>query len=214
MSLYGNMTESSVVSTIEYRDSATIGKEIGVAAASGDIKSLRELTSELASANSREAQAEVDERNQVKAAQLDPVKQQFVRALERQDGLVDFIRDCGGVLSFSYTLPPEGSEEGALISINADTKSISSATPRAPRAAGSGGGGGRGNVYVVNGQRLALAEAFDAVATEEDKVDLKKRMDAAGTDKSRNSAAWAVKSRVVSKAAEAGNVTVEEKVSE
>jgi hypothetical protein len=195
---------------MEYRSTEQIASEIGAATTSGDVKRLRELATELQESLRKAAQAEVDARNAAKAEHLDPIKQRFVQAVERQDGLLDFVRECGGVLSFSYTMSAEGSEEGPVIAVNADSRAISSAT-RAPRAASSnGGGGGRGKVYVVNGSELGLSEAFEAVATAEDKASKQERMDAASTDKSRNSAGWAVMSRTVLRAVEEGRATIKE----
>jgi hypothetical protein len=126
--------------------------------------------------------------------------------------MMDFVRECGGTFSFSYVMPAEGSDQGPVVSINADSKAITSAGPRSPRAvSANGGGGGRGRVYVLpGGAELALSDAFEAIATAEDRAALTTRMESATTDKSRNSAAWAVKSKVVSDAAEAGRLTIKD----
>lgn len=194
------MVEQTVT---EYRTSAAIATDIAAAQAAGDVRRMKELANELLSAMRHNEQAEVDAANRAKAEKLNPVKDQLVRILERTEGLVDFVREMGGVLSFSYTVPEAGSENGPLVNINASAKATAAAT-RTPSANGGGGGGNRaGKMTDMYG--IPLSDLFELVASQEDRDELAKRQDAAQTDKSKNSAGWAVKDRVVKKAIEAGD---------
>jgi hypothetical protein len=191
------------------RTSADIGKLIGEATAKGDIKNLHELATELFAALKREAQAEVDALTEAVRKRVNPLKDQFIRNIDRTEGLVDFIRENGGVLNFSYVLAAEGSDQGPMVSIGVSATARGAASaPKAPRAAGTstGTGGGKGNVYIVAGTRLSLSGAFEEVATSEEKS----AAEVASHKETRPDAAvWAIKSRVVNKAAEAGRVSIE-----
>lgn len=204
-------------SPIAQRSSEDIGAEIGQATAARDIKRLRELASELSAAIQRESQREVNERNERKATMLNPVKDQMTRLVERTDGLVDFIKDCGGVLSFSLTYSlVDGSTEGPVIAINASDRAIPSVAAKKTSTAGgtssSDGtaGANRGKLFDQYGK--PLAELFELVATADDREALEKRMASAGTEKSKNSAAWAVKSSVVNRAIEANHPGLPQRV--
>lgn len=179
------------------RSSAEIIAEL---TATRDTKRIRELSTELQDSVRREAQREVDERNEAIRARINPLRDSFVRAIERDADVAAFIREHGGVLNFSYSVPAEGSEQGPLVTILISDSVKAASAPRAPRAPSSNGSTGRGHTYVIAGTEYSLAGAFDVLATAEDKEDLVKRMASAGTDKSKNSAAWAVKSRTVNKA--------------
>lgn len=189
--------------TTEYRTSAEISADISAAAASGDTRRLKELTAELGNVLRHNEQAEIDAANRAKAEKLNPLKDRIVTALERTEGLVDFIREMGGVLSFSYTVPAPDSADGPVVTINASAKAASA--PRSTGGSGGNTGGGNRGGKMADTYGVPLAELFEMVASAEDKDELAKRVDAATTDKSKNSAAWAVKDRVVRKAIEAGD---------
>ena len=201
-------TVENVVSPV-FRTTAEITKDLGAAAISGDTKRMRELVNEYQDAQKREAAAESIAKSEELRKALDPIKAQMVRIVERPE-VLSFVKEQGGVFSFTYRLPAEGSDQGPEIDIRAGAKAAAPA-PRAAKAPGTGStGGGRGNVYVVGGQRLTLSDAFNVLATEEDKAAKADRQEKAGTDKSRNSAGWAVMSRVVNKAVEAGAASIEQ----
>jgi hypothetical protein len=193
-----------------FRTSEQIAADIATSVR--DPKRLRELSAEMQETLRREDKAAEDARIEEMRQRLNPLRENFVRVVERTEGLVDYIREHGGVLTFSYSLPAEGSENGPEANISTGSNVRAPSAPRAPRAAGapSTGGGGRGKTYLVNGQRLALEGAFQSLASAQDQTDLTARVDSAQTDKSKNSAAWAVKSRVVNAAVEAGRASIVE----
>lgn len=195
--------------TIEYRKPADIIAELSSASAANDSKRVRELTRELLEVGNKEAQREVDERNARKNSILAPVRDRFASLVQRDENLLGFVKECGGILSFSYSLPADGSTDGPVISIDAGAARTSTARVSTPRAAGNGGGGGRGKTYIVNGERLSLAGAFEKLATEADHAKVTERQASAQTDKSKQSAKWAVMSNLMDKAAEDGRVTIE-----
>ena len=171
---------------------------------------LRALSVELLASQKHEEQAEANARNEAIRAAVNPLKDYFSKRVETSDGLTDFIRAQGGTLTYVYQMAPEGSENGPVVSLTISSKAAPKPAAAGTTSSANGSANRGGKMTDQFGQPLAAL--FDLVASDEDRVELAKRMDSAGTDKSKNSAAWAVKTRVVQKAIEAGDARLPAKV--
>lgn len=171
-----------------------------------DMKRLRELSQEHGTATRHWAAEEVRVLQAEKESLMLPIRDQFLRIIDRTEGLADKIEALGGVLSFSYT-----KKEGQPVtSINIGSQAVAAA--RAPREGGTARTPGAGQrSFLVNGSSMGLGEAFDAVATDEEKAEKATRVETAKAKGSRSDAvAWQYHNQVVQKAIKAGTIQVVE----
>lgn len=200
-------TDEGPVAPKAIRTGAEVIAELVEAQARGDSKRVRELSRELSASSIADEKREVDERNAAITARTNPLKDAFNKLVERDPEFLTFMREAGGVLSYSYTLPAEGSANGPLGTIVLSAKKV--ATPSAPRTPGSSTGTQRpGKMNEVYG--MSLNDLFELVATPEE-------LEMVGTLKGgegrTDAKIWNHKTKVVQKAAASNDARLPAKTS-